>query len=259
MFDITDLIPDWKLSVQFWDILDPEITNLPVAIWIDNNQLFPEKRGFWFYISKFKGMTLCSYIDTEGNFYHDLDDFYLSVIELLQLVAFARKYKDIIDELFECEDFFTHDFISLLRYKNPFDPNEVFNIKHKYPNACRVRIPNTLGKRPRTFEIDCLEGSNAHEIKWKDATTDGDHITKEHTRIKAIKKQGYTPIRVMFFYPQRTQAIRIQETLETLYNGVNGKYYYGDAAWQYIYDYTGVNLLEILQKIAGERTCDIQR
>lgn len=129
MFDITDLIPDWKLSVQFWDILDPEITNLPVAIWIDNNQLFPEKRGFWFYISKFKGMTLCSYIDTEGNFYHDLDDFYLSVKELQQLVAFARKYKDIIDELFECEDFFTHDFISLLRYKNPFDPNEVFNIK----------------------------------------------------------------------------------------------------------------------------------
>ena len=148
----------------------------------------------------------------------------------------------------------------LYKYAGSFlEETTLICIKHKYPNACRVRIPNTLGKRPRTFEIDCLEGNNAHEIKWKDATTDGDHITKEHTRIKAIKKQGYTPIRVMFFYPQRTQAIRIQETLETLYNGVNGKYYYGDAAWQYIYDYTGVNLLEILQKIAGERTCDIQR
>ena len=148
----------------------------------------------------------------------------------------------------------------LYKYAGSFlEETTLICIKHKYSNACRVRIPNTLGKRPRTFEIDCLEGNNAHEIKWKDATTDGDHITKEHTRIKAIKKQGYTPIRVMFFYPQRTQAIRIQETLETLYNGVNGKYYYGDAAWQYIYDYTGVNLLEILQKIAGERTCDIQR
>lgn len=43
------------------------------------------------------------------------------------------------------------------------------------------RIPNTIGQRPKTFEIDCLVGNNAHEIKWRDATTDGDHITKEHT------------------------------------------------------------------------------
>lgn len=148
----------------------------------------------------------------------------------------------------------------LYRYAGAFlEEAALICIKSKYPNACKVRIPNTLGKRPKMFEIDCLEGNNALEIKWKDATTDGDHITKEHTRIKAIKKEGYTPIRVMFFYPQRAQAIKIQETLETLYTGVGGKYYYGDAAWQYIAEYTGVNLLEILKKIAGERVSDIQR
>jgi hypothetical protein len=29
--------------------------------------------------------------------------------------------------------------------------------------------------------------NNAYEIKWRDATTDGDHITKEHTRVQNIK------------------------------------------------------------------------
>lgn len=126
-------------------------------------------------------------------------------------------------------------------------------MKHKYPEAEKVRIPNTLGSRPKTFEIDCLVGTDAHEIKWRDATTDGDHITKEHTRVRAIKKKGYTPVRVMFYYPQRTQAQKIQETLETLYRGIGGKYYYGDSAWAYIRDYTGIDLLEILEKIAESR------
>lgn len=84
------------------------------------------------------------------------------------------------------------------------------------------RIPNTPGSRPKTFEIDCLVNEMAHEIKWRDATTDGDHITKEHTRVKVIKEKGYTPIRVMFYYPQRSQAKKIQETLETLYKGIGG-------------------------------------
>lgn len=116
-----------------------------------------------------------------------------------------------------------------------------------------MKIPNTLGSKPKTFEIDCLVENVAHEIKWRDATTDGDHITKEHTRVKVIKAKGYTPVRVMFYYPQRTQARRIQETLETLYNGIGGQYYYGDSAWQYIKDYTGIDLLEILEKIAASR------
>ena len=120
----------------------------------------------------------------------------------------------------------------------------------KFPTSSTTKIPNTMGQRPKTFGIDCLEGNNAIEIKWRDATTDGDHITKEHTRIKVIHNAGYQPIRVMFYYPNRSQAQRIQNTLETLYNGIGGEYYYGDNAWAYVKKRTGMDLKEILQKIA---------
>ncbi|MGI8538402.1 MAG: ApaLI family restriction endonuclease [Rubrobacteraceae bacterium] len=105
--------------------------------------------------------------------------------------------------------------------------------KWKFPDSGSVRIPNTQGQRPKTFEIDCLVGSDAIEIKWRDATTDGDHITKEHTRIQVIHEAGYVPIRVMFYYPNRDQEIRIQRALATLYAGIDGRYYYGDCAWEY--------------------------
>lgn len=126
--------------------------------------------------------------------------------------------------------------------------------KETFPDSGSLRIANTRGQRPKTFEIDCLVENDALEIKWKDATTDGDHITKEHTRIQVISDAGYTPIRVMFYYPNRAQAIRIQETLETLYEGVGGEYYFGDAAWNYVRDKTCIDLKEILEEIANERT-----
>jgi hypothetical protein len=126
--------------------------------------------------------------------------------------------------------------------------------KEAFPDSGSLRVQNTRGQRPRTFEIDCLMGNEALEVKWKDATTDGDHITKEHTRIQVISDAGYKPIRIMFYYPNRSQAIRIQETLETLYEGVDGEYYYGDAAWTYVLQKTGVNLKLILEEIAVSRT-----
>lgn len=126
--------------------------------------------------------------------------------------------------------------------------------QEKYPDAGPVRIPNTLGRRPNTFEIDCLVEQDAIEIKWRDATTDGDHITKEHTRIRTVADAGYTPVRIMFYYPNREQAIRIQQTLETLYAGVAGKYYYGDRAWEYVREQTGIDLKTILEKLAEENT-----
>ncbi len=142
----------------------------------------------------------------------------------------------------------------LYKYAGAFlEEAAIICIKHKFPDSAKVKIPNTLGSRPKTFEIDCLVGNAAHEIKWRDATTDGDHITKEHTRVRVIREKGYTPIRVMFYYPQRTQAIRIQETLETLYQGIGGQYFYGDSAWQYIHELTDIDLLEILEKIALSR------
>jgi len=126
--------------------------------------------------------------------------------------------------------------------------------KFRFPNGKKTKVANTLGSKPKTFEIDFLNGIEALEVKWRDATTDGDHITKEHTRVKVIKGHGFKPIRVMFYYPQRDQARRIQETLKTLYAGVDGEYYGGDEAWDFLIEYTGVDLKEILTEIAYERT-----
>lgn len=76
--------------------------------------------------------------------------------------------------------------------------------KLSHPNAQeKVKLPNTIDHSPKTVEIDCLIDNRAIELKWKDATTDGDHIKKEHKRVKIIKDAGYTPIRVMFFEPNR--------------------------------------------------------
>lgn len=127
--------------------------------------------------------------------------------------------------------------------------------EHRYPDAAgKTRIPNTQGVRPKTFEIDFLINDRAYEIKWRDATTDGDHITKEHTRALTIQEAGFIPVRVMFYYPNRQQAIRIQRTLETLYKGMGGEYYYGDSAWEHVESFTGIDLLGILQRIAEMKT-----
>jgi len=143
----------------------------------------------------------------------------------------------------------------LYKYAGSFlEEATILCFEERFANAKRkVKIPNTIGSKPKTFEIDCLINKEAIEIKWRDATTDGDHITKEHTRVTNIKNAGYTPIRVMYYYPNRVQAIRIQKTLQTLYAGVKGKYFFGDGAWQYITDKTGVNLLAILEKVAKDR------
>ncbi|UJF24458.1 ApaLI family restriction endonuclease [Suttonella sp. R2A3] len=121
----------------------------------------------------------------------------------------------------------------------------------------KTLVENTIGTKPKTFEIDFLNGNDAVELKWRDATTDGDHITKEHTRVKAIKSHGYKPVRVMFYYPQREQAIKIQETLKTIYAGVDGEYYAGDEAWDYLKAVSGYDLKAILVEIANKRDQEV--
>lgn len=118
----------------------------------------------------------------------------------------------------------------------------------------RTLVKNNIGTKPKTFEIDFLDNNNAIEIKWKDATTDGDHITKEHTRVECITSHGHIPIRVMFYYPQRSQAMKIQKILATYYKGVKGQYYSGDEAWDFVKKYTGYDLLKILTDIADKKT-----
>jgi hypothetical protein len=142
----------------------------------------------------------------------------------------------------------------LYRYAGGFLENAAkLCFGNAFPDSGALRIENTQGRRPKTFEIDCLVGNDALEIKWRDATTDGDHITKEHTRIQVISAAGYTPIRVMFYYPNRDQAVKIQKALETLYAGVSGKYYFGDSAWAYVRERTDVDLKGILEELARER------
>lgn len=142
----------------------------------------------------------------------------------------------------------------LYKYAGSFlEEVTILCFQNKFPNVKKARVDNTISTKPKKFEIDCLVDKKAYEIKWKDATTDGDHITKEHTRVKVIQSYGYKPIRIMFYYPNRSQAIKIQETLETLYKGVNGEYYYSDSAWNYVKKETGIDLLNILERIASER------
>ncbi len=124
--------------------------------------------------------------------------------------------------------------------------------KIAFPESGALKIINTRGQRPKTFEIDCLVENQAIEIKWRDATTDGDHISKEHTRLQVIAEHGFMPVRIMFYYPNREQAIKIQETLQTLYLGLGGIYYFGDSAWQFVKTRTGIDLKAILEQIASE-------
>lgn len=60
-------------------------------------------------------------------------------------------------------------------------------------------------------------------------------------------------MRLMYYYPNRTQAMRIQAALADLYKANAGAYYYADSAWEHLEATTGVNLLAILHKIANER------
>ncbi|MBS1786853.1 MAG: ApaLI family restriction endonuclease [Acidobacteria bacterium] len=123
----------------------------------------------------------------------------------------------------------------------------------RFPEAKRCEISNTRGKKPKKFEIDCLINNDAIEIKWRDATTDGDHKNKERTRLEVIQEAGYRPIRVMFYYPNRAQAVKIQAKLKGLYEELGGLYFSGASAWNFVYEQTGIDLKMILERLADEK------
>jgi hypothetical protein len=110
-------------------------------------------------------------------------------------------------------------------------------------------LPNTVSPDPRKFEIDCYtkRDNKAHEIKWRDATTDGDHIKKETNKVKTIVAAGHTPVRVMFYMPVRTQARAIQNRILGLFREY-GEAYVGDEAWSYVSDYSSVDLRGLLRE-----------
>lgn len=117
----------------------------------------------------------------------------------------------------------------------------------------KIYFENTVSSSPKKFEIDCYteKDNKAHEIKWRDATTDGDHTRKEENKVKGILGQEYIPVRVMFFMPQRKQAIKIQEKITSIYKE-NGEAYIDDEAFQYILDYSGIDLKKIFTNFIKE-------
>lgn len=142
----------------------------------------------------------------------------------------------------------------LYKYAGSFlEEAATYCFQRKFPDALpKLRVENTFGKKPKTFEVDCLVVTDAYELKWRDATTDGDHITKEHTRLQVVRSRGYKPIRLMSYHPNRDQAKRIQAALKTLYAGVGGEYYTCGDAWAKLAETTGLDLKRILEKIAQE-------
>lgn len=140
----------------------------------------------------------------------------------------------------------------LYKYAGAFAEDATIEcFRYKYHNAeSNVTIRNTVSTNPKTVEIDCLIPPYAIEIKWRDATTDGDHIRKEHVRVQSIKDAGFIPVRVMLFRPNREQARRIQQRLQGIYNELDGHFYAGDDAWKFIEENTGVNLKQILERLA---------
>ena len=74
-----------------------------------------------------------------------------------------------------------------------------FEEKFGIENAHREYVPNNIDNSPKRFEIDCLvEKTLGIELKWRDATTDGDHKNKEKKRVTSVSAAGYTPVRLMF-------------------------------------------------------------
>lgn len=116
-----------------------------------------------------------------------------------------------------------------------------------------ITIKNNISANPKTFKIDSYvsEDNKAHEIKWRDATTDGDHVRKERDKVLSMVKHELIPVRVMFYFPQRKQARAIQERILALFKE-HGEAYVEENAWNYIKDYTGYDLLLFIGEEAGE-------
>jgi len=123
------------------------------------------------------------------------------------------------------------------------------------PAAARKMVPNIVGTnpRPKEYEIDCLLSSNEGiEFKWRDNTTDGDHVRKEENRIRSILAAGYVPVRLILFAPERKAAMKVQRKMKPLYDSSGGRFLVGDEAFRFVEDRTGIDLHAILAGMGQE-------
>jgi len=162
--------------------------------------------------------------DRKGEMIEDNVDHY----ELYELLGVSRKEGQKIDE-YQNTGRFLYKYAGALL-------EEATKLVLEYTKGGKpIRLRNTVSSNPKKFWIDFYveDDNKAHEIKWRDATTDGDHIRKEHDKVDCIVSEGMIPVKVMFYMPNRDQAIRIQERIVVKYDE-NGESYVGKDAWRYI-------------------------
>jgi hypothetical protein len=108
---------------------------------------------------------------------------------------------------------------------------------------------NNLNSHPMKFEIDIVNHTKkiAYEIKWRDATTDGDHKNKEFRKVDFIKNKGYKPIRLTFFLPELERSVKAQKDIIDYYS-MNGLSYTGKEAFEYINTLANIDLKHIIKQ-----------
>ena len=104
-------------------------------------------------------------------------------------------------------------------------------------------IYNALGFTDEEgYEIDYQQ--NVGRFLYKYAGT-----MVEDLVLQCIKDAGYVPVRIMLFDPERSQAMKIQKKLKELYKEVDGEYYSGEAAWEYLKKITGTDLKKFFENL----------
>lgn len=142
-----DIISEYTLECNFFDIVETEVTGLPVNIYIDNNKNMPNVQyGIWFCISKEKNIRYYSYLDIDGNFYHNIKDFFLTAEDLQKLYIFVHDYSDLIVDLYDdSENFYTIDFKYMLKLKYPFEYEKNKNIYLREYRSSKLTRLQELG------------------------------------------------------------------------------------------------------------------
>jgi hypothetical protein len=107
--------------------------------------------------------------------------------------------------------------------------------------SSKIKIVNPNG-RPKLFELDCVVGDRAYEIKWRDATTDGDHVSKEEARVRATKAAGFKPVRLTFFSPRSELSRKVQMRLGQVYKSLDAEFLVGPEAFEHLRDRSGIDL-----------------
>ena len=135
----------------------------------------------------------------------------------------------------------------LYRYAGALLEDLTETIFEELKNAKSISIPNSVSSSPQMFEIDSYveEDNKAHEIKWRNATTDGDHVRRDFDKTRCVSSADMIPVRVMFYMPDRKQALRIQERVKESYQR-DGEAYIEEDAWDYVKRYTGFDLKSYL-------------